>query len=49
MRPERQSEKIYEMLNTLLQLNDIEAKWYVQELTLVWTYCVFLADERVYR
>ena len=32
----------------MLQLNDTEAKRYVEELTLVWTYSVFRMDEHVY-
>ena len=39
-------EKVSETLNTMLQLNDDEAKQNVQELMLVWTYSVFLTDSR---
>ena len=44
----KERKKITETLNTVLQLNNAEAKLYIQELMLVWTYSVFLTDKRVY-
>ena len=43
----KERKRIFETLNIMLQLNNTEAKQYVQELMLAWTYSVFLTDKRV--